>query len=134
MKIQLKYLAEEMKAISKGMEKVVDELSMSENDGLMSENFCKALTEFLSCAEGEVSSLAQLFSDVGKNVDSLIIYFGEDPARCPFEQVVSTLMSFQRMFNQALEENRKQLEFERKKAEKEAKEKQRTSASDHKKT
>ena len=71
---------------------------------------------------------------MGKNVDSLIIYFGEDPARCPFEQVVSTLMSFQRMFNQALDENRKQLEFERKKAEKEAKEKQSTSASNHKKT
>ncbi|XP_060210118.1 formin-like protein 18 isoform X1 [Lycium barbarum] len=128
-KIQLKYLAEEMQAISKGMEKVVKELSMSENDGLMSENFCKALKEFLSPAEGEVSSLAQLFSAVGKNVDSLIIYFGEDPARCPFEQVVSTLMSFQRMFNQALEDNRKQLEFERKKAEKE---KQRTSASNKK--
>ncbi|MCD7458544.1 hypothetical protein HAX54_038557 [Datura stramonium] len=134
LKIQLKFLAEEMQAISKGMEKVVHELSMSENDGAMSENFCKALKEFLNCAEGEVSSLAQLFSGVGKNVDSLIFYFGEDPARCPFEQVVSTLMSFQRMFNQALEENRKQLEFERKKAEKEAKEKQRTSASVHKKT
>ncbi|KAJ8528083.1 hypothetical protein K7X08_015534 [Anisodus acutangulus] len=129
LKIQLKFLAEEMQAISKEMEKVVHELSMSENDGPMSENFCKALKEFLSSAEGEVSSLAQLFSGVGKNVDSLIIYFGEDPARCPFEQVVSTLMSFQRMFNKALEENRKQLEFERKKAEKEAKEKQRTSAS-----
>lgn len=38
------------------------------------------------------------------------------------------------MFNQALDENRKQLEFERKKAEKEAKEKQSTSASNHKKT
>lgn len=22
----------------------------------------------------------------GRNVDSLILYFGEDPARCPFEQ------------------------------------------------
>lgn len=51
-----------------------------------------------------------------------------------FLLVVSTLMSFQRMFNQALDENRKQLEFERKKAEKEAKEKQSTSASNHKKT
>lgn len=40
--------------------------------------------------------------------------------------VVATFMSFQRMFNQAQEENRKQLEFERKKAEKEAREKQRT--------
>ncbi|KAK4343277.1 hypothetical protein RND71_036371 [Anisodus tanguticus] len=110
LKIQLKFLAEEMQAINKGKEKVVDELSMSENDGPMSKNFCKALKEFLSSAEGEVSSLAQLFSGVGEIVDLLIIYFGEDPAQ----------------------ETRKQLEFERKKAEKEAKEKQRTSASNKK--
>nr|KAJ0192417.1 hypothetical protein LSAT_V11C800445970 [Lactuca sativa] len=32
-KVQLKYLAEEMQAISKGLEKVVQELSMAENDG-----------------------------------------------------------------------------------------------------
>lgn len=37
--MQLKYLAEEMQAISKGLEKVVQELSMSENDGPVSENF-----------------------------------------------------------------------------------------------
>ncbi|XP_059592263.1 formin-like protein 18 isoform X2 [Vitis vinifera] len=40
-KIQLKYLAEEMQAISKGLEKVVQELTASENDGPVSENFCK---------------------------------------------------------------------------------------------
>lgn len=39
--IQLKFLAEEMQAISKGLEKVVQELSMSENDGAVSENFRK---------------------------------------------------------------------------------------------
>ncbi|GMP35731.1 hypothetical protein CsSME_00008069 [Camellia sinensis var. sinensis] len=39
-KIQLKFLAEEMQAISKGLEKVVQELSMSENDGPVSEEFC----------------------------------------------------------------------------------------------
>ncbi|KAM3337028.1 formin-like protein 18 [Capsicum galapagoense] len=123
-KIQLKFLAEEMQAISKGLEKVVQELSMSENDGVLSENFRKALKEFLCYAEGEVRSLAHLYSGVGRNVDSLILYFGEDPARCPFEQVITTLLNFRRMFNHALEENRKQLEFERKKAEKEALEKQ----------
>ncbi|XP_009803611.1 formin-like protein 18 [Nicotiana sylvestris] len=129
-KIQLKFLAEEMQAISKGLEKVVQELSMSENDGIVSENFRKALKEFLCHAEGEVRSLAQLYSGVGRNVDSLILYFGEDPARCPFEQVISTLLNFRRMFNQALEENRKQIEFERKKAEKEALENQKTSHSE----
>ncbi|KAJ8528151.1 hypothetical protein K7X08_021843 [Anisodus acutangulus] len=133
LKMQLKFLAEEMQAINKGMEKVVDELSITLVFSLIGVSFTfQALKEYLSSAEGEISSLAQLFSGVGEIVDLLIIYFGEDPARCPFEQVVSTLISFQRMFNQAVEENRKQLEFERKKAEKEAKEKQRTSASNKK--
>lgn len=39
--IQLKYLAEEMQAISKGLEKVVQELAASENDGHISGTFCK---------------------------------------------------------------------------------------------
>lgn len=118
-KIQLKFLAEEMQAISKGLEKIAQELSMCENDGPVSENFRKALKEFLSFAEGEVRSLASLYSGVGRNVDALILYFGEDPSRCPFEQVTSTLVNFVRMFKKAHEENCKQLEFERKKAEKE---------------
>ncbi|PKI52337.1 hypothetical protein CRG98_027263 [Punica granatum] len=115
-KIQLKFLAEEMQAISKGLEKVVQELALAENDGPISENFCKLLKEFLHLAEAEVRSLASLYSGVGRNVDGLILYFGEDPARCPFEQVVSTLVNFQRMFNKALEENCKQIELEMKKA------------------
>ncbi|XP_024638460.1 formin-like protein 13 isoform X2 [Medicago truncatula] len=91
-KIQLKFLAEEMQAVNKGLEKVVQELSTSENDGPISETFRK-----------------------GKNVDALILYFGEDPSRCQFEQVVTTLLNFTRMFNKAHEENRKQLELEMKK-------------------
>ena len=43
MQIQLKYLAEEMQAVSKGLEKVVQELTASENDGPVSEIFCKVL-------------------------------------------------------------------------------------------
>ncbi|KDO67457.1 hypothetical protein CISIN_1g000624mg [Citrus sinensis] len=117
-KIQLKFLAEEMQAISKGLEKVVQELTASENDGEVSGNFCKLLKEFLSYAEGEVRSLALLYSSVGRNADALAQYFGEDPARCPFEQVVSTLLNFVKMFVLAHEENCRQLEFERKKAEK----------------
>ncbi|XP_057985562.1 formin-like protein 18 isoform X2 [Hevea brasiliensis] len=119
-KIQLKYLAEEMQAISKGLEKVVQELTASENDGQVSENFCMTLKAFLSSAESEVRSLASLYSTVGRNADALALYFGEDPARCPFEQVVSTLLNFVRMFVRAHEENCKQLEFEKKKAEREA--------------
>ncbi|KAL1165143.1 hypothetical protein V6Z11_A06G112100 [Gossypium hirsutum] len=103
-KIQLKFLAEEMQAISKGLEKVLQELSSSENDGPVSEKFRENLKEFLSFAEAE-----------GRNVDALILYFGEDPARCPFEQVTSTLLNFVRLFNKAHEENCKQLENEMKK-------------------
>ncbi|XP_021740086.1 formin-like protein 13 isoform X3 [Chenopodium quinoa] len=61
------------------------------------------LKEFLYIAEAE-----------GRNVDTLIVYFGEDPACCPFEQVVTTLLNFTRMFNRAHEENCKQLELEKK--------------------
>ncbi|TYI76989.1 hypothetical protein E1A91_D06G115000v1 [Gossypium mustelinum] len=114
-KIQLKFLAEEMQAISKGLEKVLQELSSSENDGPVSEKFRENLKEFLSFAEAEVRSLASLYSRVGRNVDALILYFGEDPARCPFEQVTSTLLNFVRLFNKAHEENCKQLENEMKK-------------------
>ncbi|GFQ07472.1 formin-like protein 17 [Phtheirospermum japonicum] len=119
-KIQLKYLAEEMQAISKGLEKVVQELTASENDGIVSLHFCKTLKEFYGSAEAEVRSLASVYSVVGRNADALAIYFGEDPARCPFEQVVSTLLNFVRMFRRAHEENCKQLEFEKKKAQREA--------------
>ncbi|XP_021731367.1 formin-like protein 13 isoform X3 [Chenopodium quinoa] len=89
-KIQQKFLAEEMQAVNKGLEKVVQELSMSENDGPISDAFRKNLKEFLYIAEAEVRSLASLYSRVGRNVDTLIVYFGEDPACCPFEQECST--------------------------------------------
>ncbi|KAL9271003.1 Formin-like protein, partial [Drosera capensis] len=62
-KIQLKFLAEEMQAISKGLEKVVQELTASENDGPISQNFCNTLKNFLALAEGEVRSLASLYSN-----------------------------------------------------------------------
>ncbi|XP_019179471.1 PREDICTED: formin-like protein 18 isoform X3 [Ipomoea nil] len=119
-KIQLKILAEEMQAISKGLEKVVQELAASENDGPVSDYFCKSLKMFLKYAEKDVKSVSSLYSEVGRNCDALPTYFGEDPARCPFEQAVATLLNFTRMFRKAHEENVKQAEFERKKALKEA--------------
>lgn len=123
-KVQLKYLAEEMQAINKGVEKVVQELTASENDGLVSDSFSRILKNFLVSAEADVRSLASLYSGVGRNADALAQYFGEDPARCPFEQVVSTLLNFVRMFRRAHEENCKKLEFEKKKAAQEAAENQ----------
>ncbi|KAI3694848.1 hypothetical protein L1987_77829 [Smallanthus sonchifolius] len=119
-KVQLKALAEEMQSITKGLEKVIQEKRMCKRDGHVSKRFRKSLKKFLTSAEGEVKSLASLYSGVGKSVDALILYFGEDPARCPYEQVVSTLLTFVRMFNQANDENCKQLEAEKKAAQKEA--------------
>ncbi|KAL1141531.1 hypothetical protein V6Z11_A11G036400 [Gossypium hirsutum] len=119
-KIQLKALAEEMQAIIKGLEKVKQELAASENDGPVSEVFHKTLKEFVSGAEAEAASVTNLYSTTGRNADALALYFGEDPARCPFEQVTSTLLNFVRLFRKAHEENVKEAEAEQKKAEKEA--------------
>uniref|UniRef100_A0A452XW55 Formin-like protein n=1 Tax=Aegilops tauschii subsp. strangulata TaxID=200361 RepID=A0A452XW55_AEGTS len=119
-KVQLKSLAEEMQAINKGLEKVEQELTISENDGPVSEIFCKTLKGFLSGAEAEVRALTSLYSNVGRNADALALYFGEDPARCPFEQVVTTLHNFVKLFTRSHEENCKQLDLEKKKAQKEA--------------
>jgi hypothetical protein len=44
MQIQLKSLAEEMEAINKGLLKIEQELTTSENDGPLSEIFCKVTT------------------------------------------------------------------------------------------
>lgn len=118
-KIQLKSLAEEMQAIIKGLEKVKQELGASENDGPVSEVFHKTLKEFVGVAEAEVGSVSTLYSVAGRNADALALYFGEDPARCPFEQVTATLLNFVRLFRKAHEENCKQAELEKKKAEKE---------------
>ncbi|ONK73646.1 uncharacterized protein A4U43_C04F33780 [Asparagus officinalis] len=127
-KIQLKIVAEEMQAVSKGLEKVEQELTASENDGAISMGFRKALKNFLDTAEADVRSLISLYSEVGRSADSLAQYFGEDPARCPFEQVTSILVIFVNMFNKARDENARNAEAEKKKLEKEAmKEKQNTS-------
>ncbi|CAN1306444.1 Formin-like protein 14 [Linum perenne] len=93
-KIQLKTLAEEMQAVSKGLEKVEQELAASENDGAISIGFQKVLKNFLHTAEAEVRTLISLYSEVGRNADALSQYFGEDPARCPFEQGLLSRMFY----------------------------------------
>ncbi|KAF5935019.1 hypothetical protein HYC85_026148 [Camellia sinensis] len=105
-KIQLKSLAEEMQAVSKGLEKVEQEFTASENDGAIFAGFQKiyALKNFLDTAEAEVRSPISLYSEVftytfillGRSADSLSQYFGENPARCPFEQanLVKALQQF----------------------------------------
>jgi formin 2 len=78
------------------------------------------LGDFISVAETEVATVSSLYSVVGRNADALAHYFGEDPNRCPFEQVTATLLNFIRLFKKAHEENVKQAELEKKKALKEA--------------
>ncbi|KAJ3680296.1 hypothetical protein LUZ60_016574 [Juncus effusus] len=133
-KIQLKSLAEEMQALNKGLEMVEQELTKSENDGPVSDAFRKKLKEFVSVAEADIGSLNSLFSTVGRNADALAQYVLEDPARCSFEQVVSNLLSFVRMFLKAYDENRKQIDMEKRKAQKAAQENQKTSFSVPKKS
>ncbi|KAH7577438.1 hypothetical protein JRO89_XS01G0250700 [Xanthoceras sorbifolium] len=119
-KIQLKSLAEEMQAVSKGLEKVEQELTASENDGSISVGFRKVLKNFLDTAEAEVRSLISLYTEVGRNADSLSQYFGEDPTRCPFEQVTQILFVFVKLFKKSREENERLADAEKKKLEKEA--------------
>ncbi|KAJ9568574.1 hypothetical protein OSB04_004540 [Centaurea solstitialis] len=139
-KIQMKQLAEEMQSIIKGLEKVQQELAASANDGPVSEVFhkvdihdeysspvadpgfldsdgtFKTLKEFIGVAEAEVTSVTNLYAIAGRNADALALYFGEDPARCPFEQVTQTLLHFVRDFQKSHEENLKQeVELEKKK-------------------
>eukprot|EP00897_Mesotaenium_endlicherianum_P004992 jgi/Mesen1/4520/ME000023S03891 len=78
------------------------------------------LKGFLTMAEADVRSLAALYADVSRNADGLSQYFGEDPNRCPFEQVTLILWNFMETFKRALDENVKQAELEKKKAEREA--------------
>ncbi|XP_065009628.1 formin-like protein 5 [Musa acuminata AAA Group] len=113
-KIQLKYLAEEMQAVVKGLEKVGFELQASENDGPISEVFLKTLKEFTAVAAAEVQSLTMLYTEVGRKADALALYFGEDPAQCSFEQVVTTLRNFISLFRRAHQDNCKQAELEKK--------------------
>ncbi|CAD5331107.1 unnamed protein product [Arabidopsis thaliana] len=120
-KIHLKSLAEEMVAITKGLQKLNQELTASESDGPISEVFRKLLKDFISVAETQVATVSSLYSSVGGNTDALVHYFGEDPNDYPFEQVTATLLSFVRLFTTAAhQENVKQAELEKKKAAKEA--------------
>nr|KAJ0202857.1 hypothetical protein LSAT_V11C500236600 [Lactuca sativa] len=107
-KIQLKVLAEEMQAILKGLEKVKQELAASANDGPISEGFRKTLKEFIGQVEAEMTSVSDFYSVVCRNADALAIYFGEDPTRCPFEQVTMTILNFVRLFRKCDEENFKE--------------------------
>ncbi|CAE6090280.1 unnamed protein product [Arabidopsis arenosa] len=119
-KIQLKSLAEEMQAITKGLEKLNQELTASESDGPVSQVFRKLLKDFISMAETQVATVSSLYSSVERNADALAHYFGEDPEHYSFEKVTATLFSFIRLFKKAHEENVKQAELEKNKAPKEA--------------
>ncbi|GJV37532.1 formin-like protein 14 [Tanacetum coccineum] len=81
-----KDLAKEVQEVSKGLEKVEQELTALDNDGAIFAGFQMALKGFCNTAEVEVQTLISLYTEVGRNGESLSQYFGEDPVRCPFEQ------------------------------------------------
>ncbi|KAJ3699040.1 hypothetical protein LUZ61_002745 [Rhynchospora tenuis] len=124
-KIQFKYLAEGMKEISDGLEIVKNELSSTESEGSSSGLFHKTLEEFVNLATAEYRSLKALSTVVGRNADAMVAYFGEDPTKCPFETVISTLLHFVKMFEKAHLDNLANYEMEKKKAEKETADKER---------
>ncbi|GER53105.1 B-zip transcription factor [Striga asiatica] len=70
-KVHLKTLAEEMEAINKSVENTTK--------------------EFIDAAQADMSALTDLYSTAIRKADELPRYFGEDPARCPFEQVPMAL-------------------------------------------
>ncbi|XP_071692304.1 putative formin-like protein 15b [Rutidosis leptorrhynchoides] len=118
-KIQFNILAEEMQALISGLKKVKQEFDACANDGPISEGFHQALREFIGHADAEVTSVTNFYIVVGRNADALALYFGEDTARCPFEQATLTLLNFMRFFRKSHEENIKMAEAEKKKVEKE---------------
>ncbi|KAL7605975.1 hypothetical protein Lser_V15G18424 [Lactuca serriola] len=121
-KIQFKSLTEEMNAICKELERFKKETSASANDVPVFEVFHKKVNEIISFAESEVASVTNLFYDVGGNANEMALYiseaFGEDTA-CSFEHVIERLVKFVRVFREAHEENCKQAEQEKIKAQKE---------------
>ncbi|XP_076924982.1 putative formin-like protein 15b [Bidens hawaiensis] len=117
-KIQLKALAEEMLALSSnGLRKVKQELDACANDGPISAGFHSTLKQFIKHAEAEVTNVTNYYAAVGKCADGLDLYFGEDPAKCPFEQATQILFNFMRLFQNCHEENLERAELERRNAE-----------------
>ncbi|RWR73451.1 formin-like protein 3 [Cinnamomum micranthum f. kanehirae] len=139
-KIQLKSLAEEMQAVSKGLEKVEQELTASDGDGAISNGFQKVLKEFLDSAEADVRSLISLYSEVfgssqrteEEKLQSFKLFYNysqtaklETEAQfCLSElylgSMTSILVVFVKMFNKSRDENAKLAEAEKKKVEKDA--------------
>ncbi|CAI9261120.1 unnamed protein product [Lactuca saligna] len=101
-KIQTKILSEGMHALFKGVERVQQEFDASVNDG----RYQEVLQNFLDSANAQLQTLSSFYSNVGRYIDSLPLYFGEDPSRCPWEQVISTLVRFIEMFKRAHDQNK----------------------------
>ncbi|KAJ4788174.1 Formin-like protein [Rhynchospora pubera] len=122
-KIQLKVLTEEQESISKGLKRAEGELKASKEDGPVSEIFRKTLEEFVTKSQADVEEMKARYTAVEQSAKDLSVYFGEDPAKCPFEQVMATILNFVRLFRKAHDENLKYAEMEKKKAQKDAEEK-----------
>ncbi|GJS97668.1 formin-like protein 14 [Tanacetum coccineum] len=105
-KIPFKDLAEEVQEVSKGLEKVEEEVTALDNDGAKFAGFQKALKGFCNTAKVEVQTLlVSLYTEVGRNGESLSQYFGEDLVRCPFYHVRQIFAVFAKMFKKARDKN-----------------------------
>ncbi|XP_019166945.1 PREDICTED: formin-like protein 20 [Ipomoea nil] len=71
-----KALADEMQTITRGFDKVKQELVASESDGPVSETFLKTLKEFIGTAEAEVASFTNLYAVAARNLHSLARFIG----------------------------------------------------------
>ncbi|XP_052627677.1 formin-like protein 3 [Lactuca sativa] len=116
--IQIKDLYEEKSTIIHSFEKVKLEFNASVSDGSVSANFRKALRTFLYSADAEVPSLISLFDEVDQCIESLIIYFGEDPNHYSWTQVIKSLVYFIEMFKKAHSNNKMKVDARKKKLEK----------------
>ncbi|KAE8691293.1 Formin-like protein 17 [Hibiscus syriacus] len=104
-KIQLKNLAEGMQAVSKGLEKVEQELTASDNDGYLSPYILKWEEVLIHYT----STLERIRHDVLLNKVFHVLTF--------IDQI---LVVFVKMFKKSREENEKPADAEKKKLEKEA--------------
>ncbi|CAI9284847.1 unnamed protein product [Lactuca saligna] len=115
--IQIKDLYDEKSAIINSFQKVKQEFSSSVSDGSVSAKFRKALRPFLDSADAKLPSLISLFDEVYLDIESLVIYFGEDPDYYSWRQVITSLVNFIELFKKAHNHNKMKVDARKMKLE-----------------
>ncbi|KAI3690395.1 hypothetical protein L2E82_48419 [Cichorium intybus] len=112
--IRIRSLRQVKHAITGGFEEVQQEFEASANDGGVSAKFRLAMKNFLDSAGTQLSPLTSFFDEVDQYADSLAVYFAEDPYRCPWEQVITSLVRFIVKFKKAHDQNKQWADSEKK--------------------